>query len=250
MLFEERAALILGEVNRNRVAAVQDLAALANTSESTIRRDIAQLAKAGRLNKVHGGATALEALYVAEESDVLTKSGLNTREKMAIANFAATLITDDDFVYIDAGTTTLALVEAIAHSRATFITNAIVHARILLGKGLSVCVTGGKLKSGTEALTGPDTMSALERYNFTKAFIGANGVAVRQGFTTTDINEAAVKSKAASKAHTAYVLADSSKFGLVTPVTFAVAELVTVITNAPPATEFLEKFNIKVVVEK
>jgi len=57
MLAEERFALILNLLAEKRTATVQELCEALNASESTIRRDLTELARQGRLNKVHGGAT-------------------------------------------------------------------------------------------------------------------------------------------------------------------------------------------------
>ena len=57
MLAEERFSLIMEQLNRKRTVTVQELCEALNTSESTIRRDLNELDKQGKLNKVHGGAT-------------------------------------------------------------------------------------------------------------------------------------------------------------------------------------------------
>lgn len=56
MLAEERFSLILDLLARQRTAIVQELCEALNASESTIRRDLNELDKQGKLNKVHGGA--------------------------------------------------------------------------------------------------------------------------------------------------------------------------------------------------
>ena len=71
---------------------------------------------------------------------------------------------------------------------------------------------GGLLRPETEAIVGAPTVTSLQRYNFTKAFMGANGVALDAGFTTPDPEEAAVKAAAVHRAREAWFLVDDAKF--------------------------------------
>lgn len=72
---------------------------------------------------------------------------MNINEKEAIAKYAASQINDDDFVFIDAGTTTFLMTKYISSSKATFVTNGIAHAKELTAKGCKVFVIGGELKA-------------------------------------------------------------------------------------------------------
>ena len=92
---------------------VQQLCEALHTSESTIRRDLTELDRQGRLTKVHGGATLPDSRFLADEPTMEAKETLAVAEKRSIAAAAAALITAEDFVFIDAGTTTLELVRAL-----------------------------------------------------------------------------------------------------------------------------------------
>ena len=107
MLAEERFALILNLLAEKRTATVQELCEALNASESTIRRDLTELARQGRLNKVHGGATLPDGQFLADEPTMAAKEALAVGQKRSIAQAAADLIRAEDFIYIDAGTTTL-----------------------------------------------------------------------------------------------------------------------------------------------
>ena len=194
MLAEERFALILNLLAEKRTATVQELCEALNASESTIRRDLTELARQGRLNKVHGGATLPDGQFLADEPTMAAKEALAVGQKRSIAQAAADLIRAEDFIYIDAGTTTLAMVRALSGPalEAHYVTNGIAHARLLAQKSCHVCVPGGLLRPRTEAIIGAAAITALQQFNFTKAFIGANGVALNVGFTTPDPEEAAV----------------------------------------------------------
>ena len=188
MLAEERFAQILDLLSEKRSATVQELCEALNASESTIRRDLTELDRLGKLNKVHGGATLPDSQFLADEPTMDAKQSLAIAEKRAIAKAAAALIRPQDFVYIDAGTTTLALVQVLSGSalEAHYVTNGIAHARLLAQKGCKVFVPGGMLRPNTEAIVGAAAVASLQAYNFTKAFLGVNGVDLQAGFTTPD----------------------------------------------------------------
>lgn len=221
MLTQERRQLILDYLKENGSASVIGLSELFNSSESTIRRDLVALSKLGKLNKVHGGATVLGQEYLHNEDNVEVKSLKNVDEKERIAKYAASQIYDEDFVYIDAGTTTYLMATHIKDCKATFVTNGIAHAKVLAKNGCKVFVLGGALKNTTEAIIGLVAATNLQKYNFSKAFIGSNGVSVKQGFTTPDTDEAMLKAVAIERSFASYVLCDNTKFGKVSAVSFA-----------------------------
>ena len=143
-----------------------------------------------------------------------------------------TLIRNDDFVFIDAGTTTEKLINYIpSTSKATFVTNGIVHAKKLIYKGLRAFVIGGELKLTTEAIVGVTAVENLGKYNFTKCFLGANGIDKIRGLTTPDIDEAILKNRAYENSYITYVLADSSKFNRVFAVSFGAMNRTCIITD-------------------
>ena len=237
MLAEQRRQIMLDLVGRNDTVSVSDLASRFDTSESTIRRDLDRLEAAGLLVKVHGGAASVDAAvtpspFVVAEPTMAEKRTLNSADKHAIAAYAAGLIEADDFVYLDAGSTTQAMVELLPEAAlsATYVTNSVSNAQLLAGRGVHVIVIGGDLKAGTEAIVGPGAIDALSRYNFSKGFVGANGATREQGFTTPDTSEAMVKMLALQHSAERYVLADASKLGIVTPVTFSTFSGATLVT--------------------
>ena len=231
MLTQERYKLILDLLKERDAVTVTELAQYTNISESTIRRDLIALDKQGRLKKVFGGAVSMKQIEGINEPAVTEREHIMTAEKEIIARYAAELIKDDDFVYIDSGSTTLQLVGQIGSTRALFVTNGIVHAQKLLAKGLKTIMLGGSLKQKNACVTGTDGVRALERLHFTKAFIGANGIEQDSGFTTPDSEEAAVKEMAVSRSFASFVLADHSKFGKIYPVTFSPISKCSIITD-------------------
>lgn len=236
MLAEERFALILDLLAEKRTATVQELCEALNASESTIRRDLTELDRQGRLNKVHGGATLPNGRFLADEPTMAAKESLAVSQKQSIAEAAAALINAEDFVYVDAGTSTLAMVRALNGPalEAHYVTNGIAHARLLAQKSCHVCLPGGLLRPRTEAIIGAAAVTALQQFNFTKAFMGANGVAMDAGFTTPDPEEAAVKAAAIRRARQTWFLTDDSKFGRIYPAVISALGDAAILTNRCP----------------
>ncbi len=221
MLTEQRHEIILELLSERGSITVTEVKEILGTSESTVRRDITALGKEGKLVKVFGGAVAKERRVTAHEYTVAQKSDLNREEKRKIARYAAALIEPDDFVYLDAGTTTAHMLDYIEEKSATFVTNAVSHAQRLATRGIKVLLVGGELKGSTEAVVGSQAMRTLQEYHFTKGFFGTNGVTKKSGCTTPDANEAMVKRTAMEQCRESFVLCDSSKFGQVSSVLFS-----------------------------
>lgn len=184
MLAEERFSEILKLVNEYKTITVQELTELLDMSESTIRRDLTTLHKKGKLIKVHGGATAVNMAQYTRDESVAVRQDLNIDEKVQIGKYASSLIEKDDFVYIDAGTTTDFLIDFLTEQDAVYVTNGIMHAKKLTQKGCIVYLIGGELKEATLALVGEEAMKTLGRYHFTKGFFGTNGIHIESGCTT------------------------------------------------------------------
>ena len=231
MLTEERWASILEIVDREKAVSVPVLESLLGVSASTIRRDLTQLNRMGKLIKVHGGATSIETQYVGKDISMEEKYSMNNEEKQIIGRYAARLIGPEDFVYIDAGTTTELLVDNIREMRATYVTNSLTHALKLIHKGCRTYLPGGEVKNNTEAIIGGEALSYISRLHFTIGFWGTNGVTPETGFTTPDPHEALIKRVSMEQCTNRYILCDRSKFSVVSPITFAEFENATVITG-------------------
>lgn len=231
MLSEERHSVILQLLQERKAVTVTEFTKILGISESTIRRDLNTLAGMGKINKVHGGATVIEEERKTIEENVAEKEVKNVEEKNKIVKYAAGLIRDDDFIYLDAGTTTGKLIDCIKRTKAVFVTNGIFHAKRLTQKGIKVFLLGGELKLSTEAMIGMTALDALKQYNFTKAFLGANGIHEQYGFTTPDPAEAMIKKEVMNRSFMRCVLADSSKFGQISSVSFGNLSQACIVTD-------------------
>lgn len=245
MLTQERHSIILDIVNKQGGVKIVDICEQLKTSESTIRRDLHLLAQQGLLKKVHGGAIAINESFSSHERNVEEKEGLNIEEKNKIAKYAASLIEDGDFVYIDAGTTTEKMIEFIEAKNVTFVSNGFINAKRLAKRGFKVFIPAGEIKLTTEAIVGAECIISLQNYNFTKCFLGTNGITISNGFTTPDKNEANVKSVVIQQSNEVFILADSSKFGKYTAVRFASLNKATIITDKITDRKYLAETKVK-----
>lgn len=235
MLTEQRYEVILKLLEEKNSITVAEVKDLLNTSESTVRRDITALHNAGKLVKVFGGAVACDRTVITHEPTVEQKAEVNVEAKQLVAAKAAALIQPEDFVYLDAGTTTACMLSFLTEKSATFVTNAVAHAKTLAAAGFRVYLVGGELKGSTEAVVGNQALMNLQSYHFTKGFFGTNGLTRKSGCTTPDANEAAVKAAAMEQCRECYVLCDSSKFDNISSVTFADFYRSTIITDRIPS---------------
>lgn len=231
MLTEERFAKIVKIVNQEGTVTVLELAQAIGISESTIRRDLNQLDKLGRIRKVHGGATAVVLMSDGHERNMQEKYSRNIEEKRAIAAYAATLVHPNDFVFLDAGSTTEQMAEYLEENTAFYVTNGITLAQKLAARGFKTMLLAGRVKASTDAVIGMEAVSSLARYHFTRGFFGTNGITVAEGFTTPDLEEAANKRAAMEHCRQCYVLADNSKFDTLSNVSFGELSKAKIITT-------------------
>lgn len=231
MLTERRQEEIMQILSAKGSVTVQELRDQLKASESTIRRDLNVLHKKGDLVKVFGGAVAVGSKTNTKDEQVTLREGIHQEEKILIARYASSLIGENDFVYLDAGTTTGCMIPFIEERTATFVTNAVSHGMRLAQRGFRVVLIGGELKESTEAIVGNEAFANLQKYNFTIGFWGTNGVGKNFGFSTPDINEAMIKQCAMRRTRKCYVLCDHEKFLHTSSVTFGGFHEAVIITD-------------------
>src|SRR5699024_7399809 len=134
MLTTDRHALILQTLKNQRTITIHELVQITDASESTIRRDLSQLEKDMRLKRVHGGASVIERKMM--EPSMSEKANTNTKQKNAIAKYAAELIEEGDCIYIDAGSTTIELYQYIKDKQIVVVTNGLLHIKYAVEAGM------------------------------------------------------------------------------------------------------------------
>ena len=249
MLTEQRFEEILKLLSEKGTITVQELKEKLHASESTIRRDLTVLHDNGKLTKVFGGAVAIHSHMHTKDIQVSARENVNREEKIRIARFAASLIAAEDFVYLDAGTTTGFMIDYIEEKQAVYVTNGVSHAKKLAAMGFRVILIGGELKASTEAVIGSTAVAMLQKYHFTIGFWGANGISRKSGFTTPDNDEAMVKQVSMEHTDKKYMLCDHDKFNQVSTVSFAAFGDAVIVTDKVEGSEFKEMKSIIVVEE-
>ncbi|MHA3066055.1 DeoR/GlpR family DNA-binding transcription regulator [Lacticaseibacillus saniviri] len=234
MLTEERHQHILATLKRQGVVKLKDLMTELNASESTIRRDLADLEDAGLLERIHGGAKRSQSL--AAEPSVSEKATQQLPAKQLIAQAASQLVQSGDMIFLDAGTTTAELIPHLAEKDVTVITTGVDNASVLADYNVKVLMLGGLIKPATKAAIGAITTKMLASFRFNWAFLGTNGIHPDFGHTTPDPEEAIVKQLAIQQADHSIILADASKFNRVSFAKFAPLDTVTVFTDHKPHT--------------
>lgn len=213
MFTEERYQIIKNLLKDQSIVKMQDIVQLTGSSESTIRRDLSALEEEGVLVRVHGGAK--RGYKLQSEPAMEIKSAMNMDDKRLIAKRAAAFVEDDDVLFLDAGSTTYEMISFLKGKKIMVVTNGVPHASLLADLNVPTILLGGKIKLETKAIIGPTCLKQLSDYRFNKVFLGMNGIDSEFGFTTPDIEEAAIKAKAIEHGARKFVLADESKFGVV-----------------------------------
>jgi DeoR/GlpR family transcriptional regulator of sugar metabolism len=231
MLKEERQRKIIDLVEREgRVVATQ-LQDVLSVSGYTIRRDLDELAEAGRLRRVHGGAlprSTVPRTYEARSVEALAG-------KIATARAAAQLLEPDQVAIIDGGSTALQLVEAIpAEHTGTVITHSPPVAAALGARaGIEVVVVGGALDRRAMVTLGAQTLDAFSRITADICFLGLWSVHAEHGISNGYYEEAEVERVMVERADRVVGLASREKLGTVAPFTVGPATKLTHLATEP-----------------
>lgn len=226
---------ILKRLAADGSVSIADLAAFFDVSRETIRRDIKVLADKGQLDIIHGGAARFQAI----EPDLIRRTQENARGKTIIGRLAADFVEDGMVVFLDSGTTTLAVAHAIGAARQnlTICTASLAVALYMCHlPNVRVHVIGGEIDPNEEAAVGIDMIEAIARFRIDIAFLG--GGALSPDGEVTDFTRAGAeqRSRMLATADRAYFVLDGSKFGQLTPLRIPRFELATavIVDYAPP----------------
>jgi DeoR family transcriptional regulator of aga operon len=196
---------------------VSDASAELGVSEVTVRADLNLLESAGAIVRVHGGAMPLGGSEPTIESSL----GVDAAAKAAIGRAAAQLVRSGSAIYVDAGSTSIALAHALV-DRVELRDLVIVTPGLTIALTLepavprfTVIVTGGTLRPLQHSLVNPFAAPMLDSLNLDLAFIGCNGVDVDAGVTNVNLPEAEIKTAVMRRSARSVVLADASKLGRV-----------------------------------
>ncbi|KQS75253.1 hypothetical protein ASG25_20610 [Rhizobium sp. Leaf384] len=220
MLTDERLDRIRGQLAANGKVLASDLAARFRVSEDTIRRDLRELAKLGECRKVYGGAL----LPSPDLGSLQMRSNMQKSSKLALAKTAAGLVRHGQTLFIDAGSTTLAVAQALDRShRLTIVTNAPAIAIALADHpNCTILMLGGIYSTEKGACLGSQAVREASRIFADLYILAACGVDTTAGITSLDVEEAELKRTMIKQASLVLVAATREKLGTTAP--FKIAE--------------------------
>jgi DeoR family transcriptional regulator of aga operon len=207
-----RRARIIEELQREGKVDVIILSNQHGVSEVTIRNDLAKLEQKGFLIRTRGGALKQE--LVGHDFTISEKRRRHLKEKQTIGKKATELILDGETIILDSGTTTTEIARNLSgHSDLTIITNALnIAANLAYHPSCKVVMLGGTLRKKSLSLVGSQAEQNLRNYNCDKLFLGVDGIEVKYGLTTPNVEEAHLNRLMIDSVKEVIVVTDSSKF--------------------------------------
>lgn len=213
MTKEERHTYILEQLMKQSSVQVSELAELLNVSSVTIRKDLTELEKNGRLYRSHGKAILINPF--ANNRSVNEKESLNAEEKQLIGMEAAQLVVPNDSILLASGTTIHALARNLRPADKLTVVSASLQATEFLAENenIDIIQIGGNVRHSSLSVVGQYSEMILRSCSFSKLFLGVDGIDLEFGISTTDMREAELNREMIHTAQKTIVLADSSKFG-------------------------------------
>lgn len=211
MSYQRRKQKILKIVEEQGEADVKELALKVETSEITIRRDLALMAADGLIFRTHGGAMKLSLANIPVSFE--QKVAANIVQKDYIARLAAQEIRDGDIIFMDCGSTVFRLCQFIRNKRIKVITNSLPVVYELSNTEVSINLIGGELDNKRQAIHGQIAVEHIRRYQTDKAFVGVDGISIENGLSAASEKEAEITIAMSGNAQQTYLLCDSSKLG-------------------------------------
>lgn len=219
---------ILMELKKRGQLESKEMMELYRISESTARRICVDLSKRGLAIRTFGGICSLpENMPSSAEYSYNIRETEHTELKQKIGEYACSLVKDGDVIFLNGGTTVQKMAEALIErirreglKNISILTNSIASAELLAGD-CNVMLTGGRLRSERRDMAGYLSEQMVRNAHFDKCFIGVDGINLNEGLLALDMDTATLDRMVVDQSDSAYILADSSKFGKTCFVTYA-----------------------------
>jgi DeoR/GlpR family transcriptional regulator of sugar metabolism len=214
---EQRRSDIIEELARQRLVRISDLSKRFGVSEVSIRRDLERLEKLGMLKRVHGGAVAPPSTITAMAGGSPVPKVSPAKERIGLA--AAQLIRPGDRLILDSGTTVQQVARNISGDllttgNLTIITSSLpIVGELGAWKSIHLLLLGGIYLPEWQVVVGPQTIENLANLHADKVFLGADGMTLAHGVTTSNVLEAEVDRAMIKASSEVILVADSSKIG-------------------------------------
>ncbi len=216
MLAEQRRLRIAEYVQQQEsgIVTIAELSVMLSVSEMTIRRDLALLERQSIVRKVHGGAIAMH--QANGDKSFAFRSKEADPQKKIIGWFASQLVSDDDRIILDAGTTTFQIARNLASmNRLTVITNNLsVATELAQCPSIIILLLGGIIKHQELCTVGDMVKQSLSLLSADKYFLSVTSFSIRMGAMETDMAETEVKQSMMHSSGETILVADSSKFNV------------------------------------
>lgn len=210
----ERQAAILRKLTEEGRVLAADLAALFETSEDTIRRDLREMAAQGVCRRVYGGALPIDA-----PPPLSRRIEIAMDRKQALARRTAQLIAPGSSLFIDAGSANLAIARELPlDASLTVITNAPVIAAALMERpDIEVALIGGRMDPKSGAILGAKAMAEASAYRADICILGSCGLDVETGVSASFLEEAEFKRAMAKASRSVIAAITNEKLGRPAP---------------------------------
>lgn len=225
MLTSERKAMILDRIRKDGRLVAKSFAEEISVSEDTIRRDLREMAADGLLSRVHGGALPIQPHL----PDFSTRRGVASGDKQRLGIRAAGMIRQGQIVFLDGGTTNAEIARALPRDFAfTVATHSpTIAAELEHHPTAEVLLIGGRLYRHSMVSVGAVAAAAIATIRPDIFFLGVTAIHPRQGFSTGDFEEAAIKRQIAAQSGETWILATLDKLDAASPVTIMPLEAAT-----------------------
>ncbi len=246
MLKPDRQDAIVKGVLRRGTVSVADLATHLDVSEITIRRDLDELAQAGYVQRIRGGARRPRPR--GPEPPVVQRQLDQVREKQAIGLAAVELVRDGDVIALESGSTVLELARAIARRAwqdLQVVTNSFtILNELIRTPGVQLVFVGGFVNPDEMGTFGTLAEDTLKRLNINKFFVGCRGIDPNIGLSNdvrAEIEMVTVRAFVAASSHIV-VVADHTKFGHAFPLQMLpITDVDVVVTDSLTPENMLEE---------
>lgn len=221
MFRAERQAKILQLIREKGFVENEELASIFEVTKATIRRDLKALKEQSLISLDHGGSYDIDFMASGREPVYETKVHVNKEHKRLIGQAAMDLISDNETIILDSGTTNAQIAHQLRNQQfenVTVVTCDIIVAHTLGSvKNIKVIVLGGILRRSFYSLYGPYTELALRNIRANKVFIGIDAASIDVGVSNIVLEEVPMKQLMIQNSDQVIMVADSSKFGINAP---------------------------------
>ena len=205
-----RRKKIIEYLENQEIVYIVDLAKYAKTSEATIRRDLKLLEEEGRIEMLQGGAAKL--VEHEREKSLNERMNFKKEEKSKLGSYAATLVSQGEFIFIGPGTTENWMLKHLVGKGVTVVTNGIFHIEKLMNFDIDLILIGGKVNKADRLVSCETSTEQIKKMNFDKCFLGGLGISEEKGVSTSSSSLASFNKEVMNRSEKSILLVDSTKF--------------------------------------